>query len=327
MKINYTQLVDSLLQDLAERSREVIQRRFGLNGSQRETLEKVGQDFGITRERVRQIQEKAIKYIKENRIDLLSPVFSEYKNSFTKFGGIVREDILLENLGGGEFDNHAFFLLNLGEDFKRITESKDLHTVWVMQEENFDFAKQHISKFIKHLKTKKDLIDLNEYKSETPDNLKNILGVSKLIASNPENKYGLSVWPEVNPRNIKDKAYLILKKSEKPLHFSEIYSSINKDEDTKDVLLQSVHNELIRNPEFILIGRGIYALKEWGYKPGWVKDILVDTIKTSKKGCTKAQLIDAVLKQRQVKESTILLNLSDKKIFDRDNKGNYTLKC
>ena len=64
MKINYAQLINTLLQDLSDRSREVVERRFGLTGPERETLEKVGKDFGITRERVRQIQEKAIKYIK-----------------------------------------------------------------------------------------------------------------------------------------------------------------------------------------------------------------------------------------------------------------------
>lgn len=327
MKINYAQLINTLLQDLSDRSREVVERRFGLTGPERETLEKVGKDFGITRERVRQIQEKAIKYIKESKTDSLTPAFSEFKNSLVSHGGISREDIILDELGGADYNNHAFFLLNLGEDFQRITENKDLHTVWVLETEAFEQTKQHIAKFIKHLKSKKDLVFLNDYKAETPFNFENILGVSKIVASNPDNKYGLAVWPEVNPKNIKDKAYLILKKSEKPLHFSNIYSSINNEEDSRDVLLQSVHNELIRNPEFILIGRGIYALKEWGYKPGWVKDILIDTIKESKKSCTKNILVDAVLKQRQVKESTILLNLSDKKCFNKDSKGNYTLKC
>ncbi len=330
METNYIQLVDALLKDLPQRSKEVIERRFGLKaGTQRETLEKVGHDFGITRERVRQIQEKAIKHIKENRKDMLAKPFENFALALNNYGGLRREDLLLEEVGKNNQENHVFFLLSLGDQFKRFSESNEFHPLWTTDVKSFDSAKQQLVKFVKFLKTKGKLIDINEYSSKesVPQGFQSWIGASRVVACNSDNLYGLAAWPEVNPKNIKDKAFLILKKSNKPLHFSEIYSSINNEGSIKNVLLQSVHNELIRNPEFILIGRGIYALREWGYKKGWVKDILVESLKSSKKGLTKDDLVKEVLKQRQVKESTILLNLSDKKYFQRDNQGNYTLKC
>lgn len=330
METNYTQLVETLLKDLPQRSREVIERRFGLKtGTQRETLEKVGHDFGITRERVRQIQEKAIKHIKDNKSEMLSKPFAEFASVINNYGGLRREDLLLDEIGKNNQQNQVFFLLSLGEQFNRFSESNEFHPLWTTESKMFDSAKQQMVKFVKFLKSKNKLIDLKDYSSKenVPSGFDSWVGTSKLIANNSENLYGLAIWPEVNPKNIKDKAYLILKKSTKPLHFSEIYSSINQEGSIKNVLLQSVHNELIRNPEFILIGRGIYALREWGFKKGWVKDILVESLKNSKKGLTKDDLVKDVLKQRQVKESTILLNLSDKKLFQKDNQGNYTLKC
>ena len=53
--------VTALLGALKPREREVIVRRFGLHGHQKATLEEIGADLGITRERVRQIQEESLK--------------------------------------------------------------------------------------------------------------------------------------------------------------------------------------------------------------------------------------------------------------------------
>ncbi len=53
------------LDDLSEKQREVITRRFGLRGHETATLEQVGAEIGLTRERVRQIQVEALRRLKE----------------------------------------------------------------------------------------------------------------------------------------------------------------------------------------------------------------------------------------------------------------------
>src|SRR5437763_6500468 len=52
--------VDGLLETLDPRERKIISQRFGLDGGQPKTLEDVGKDFGITRERIRQLQNIAL---------------------------------------------------------------------------------------------------------------------------------------------------------------------------------------------------------------------------------------------------------------------------
>lgn len=57
-------LVDSWLDELDEKQREVIIRRFGLHGFEAATLEQVGRELGVTRERVRQIQMEALRRLR-----------------------------------------------------------------------------------------------------------------------------------------------------------------------------------------------------------------------------------------------------------------------
>jgi RNA polymerase primary sigma factor len=57
--------IDRALSTLSEREKEIIQMFFGI-GMQEMTLEEIGDKFGLTRERVRQIKEKAIRRLKQN---------------------------------------------------------------------------------------------------------------------------------------------------------------------------------------------------------------------------------------------------------------------
>jgi len=62
---NLHQNLDLWLSKLNEKQREVVERRFGLHGHERSTLEEVGQEIGVTRERVRQIQMDALRRLRE----------------------------------------------------------------------------------------------------------------------------------------------------------------------------------------------------------------------------------------------------------------------
>ena len=65
--------IDRALSTLTDREKEIIQMFFGI-GMQEMTLEEIGDRFGLTRERVRQIKEKAIRRLKQNqRSKLLKP--------------------------------------------------------------------------------------------------------------------------------------------------------------------------------------------------------------------------------------------------------------
>jgi len=133
------------------------------------------------------------------------------------------------------------------------------------------------------------------------------------------------IWRHINPRSIRDKAYIVLKKHTSPLHFVEIANKIAESGfDKKVVTTQAVHNELIRYDQFVLVGRGLYALKEWGYKKGTVADVIEDLLK-KKTPMTKQEIIQGVLKQRQVKKGTISLNLQKNPKFVRVGRAVYRL--
>ena len=141
-----------------------------------------------------------------------------------------------------------------------------------------------------------------------------------------EGGFGLMTWRHINPRSIRDKAYIILKREKRPLHFVEIANKIAESGfDKKVVTTQAVHNELIRYEQFVLVGRGLYALKEFGYEKGTVADIIEGLLK-KKSPMTKQEIIEGVLKQRHVKKGTISLNLQKNPQFMRVGRAVYKLE-
>jgi len=164
-----------------------------------------------------------------------------------------------------------------------------------------------------------------QYGGKDPKQVAALAGISKNLA-HLHGRWGLTKWPMVNPKNIRDKIYVILHDANKPMHFSEIAEAIKKsDFRRKDVTTQAIHNELIKDKRFVLIGRGIYALREWGYKQGTVADVITDVLKKEGGPLHRDEIVKRVLKSRQVKETTILLNLQGKPQFKRVAKATYTL--
>lgn len=337
MKINYIKICSDLTNDLSLKGKEIISKRFGLENTEKETLESIGKDYEITRERVRQIQEDAISKIKP-KTKKIEKVFDYFVNKINSYGGLRKEDLLLDDLGNNKYQNHALFLLTLGDPFVRFLNTDEHHSFWTTDPNLLSFTKKTIGSFHKLLKDKKEPISLREISFDQVfgENINDIktnflswqaaqsyLEISKKIQKNKEGLFGLNHWPEINPKGIKDKAYLIIKKENKPLHFNEVAFLINKEYPCNP---QSVHNELIKDKRFVLVGRGTYALKEWGYKEGIVKDIIIDLLKNKKALLTKEEIVEEVLKQRLVKPNTVLLSLSDKKHFSKNLEGKYTFK-
>ena len=130
----------------------------------------------------------------------------------------------------------------------------------------------------------------------------------------------------VNPKNIRDKIYVILHENGSHMHFNEIAAAIREsDFKRKDVTTQAIHNELIKDKRFVLIGRGIYALQEWGYKKGTVADMITEVLEEAGEPLHRDEIVKRVLKKRHVKETTILLNLQGKPQFKRTAKATYGL--
>ncbi len=321
---NLQKICDSLLKNLPSRNRDVLAKRFGLNG-QKNTLEAVGEYYGISRERVRQIEEDSLKTLrdKESREKELQRIFKSFARTIDSSGFLCREDLLLAKLGGERLQNQANFLLALGSKFKRFPETEEFWPFWHTSEKAPLLARKSITSFASLLKKEKEPMPLP---SGIPASH---IEVSKKVVKGPEGLYGLKKWPEVNPRGVKDKAYIVLKREKKPLHFTRVASSINdffSDDNSKSVIIQTVHNELIKDPRFVLVGRGLYALKDWGYESGTVKDVIANVIKKEGRPVEKERLVREVLNRKKVKVNTILLNLQDKKRFLKNSEGKFIIR-
>ena len=88
--------------------------------------------------------------------------------------------------------------------------------------------------------------------------------------------------------------------------------------------MATTHNELIKDPRFVLIGRGLYALAEWGYAPGVVRDVIRDLI-VAEGPLKKEEVVERVKKARFVKENTIAVNLNNPRYFKREKDGRYVI--
>lgn len=316
-KINLSELTQKLLSFLDGKEKEVISRHFGINREKTESLASIGKEWGVSRERVRQIKDKALENLSKSFKEK-EKIFSTIKKYFEKSGGLKKEEKLIKDWG-----REIILYLTLEGSYQRINENRDFFAFWIEKKDSLERVKnliEKITQFFEKKKTPQNIITLaKEFKMEK-EKIESLLEISKLFGQNKEGKWGLKKWPEIHPKGLKDKAYLVFKEIKKPLHFTELAKFI------PGAKVESLHNELIKDPRFVLIGRGIYALREWGYVPGEVKEIILKILKEKGRPMTKEEILKEIQKQRIVKPMTVFLNLSNKNYFERDEKGRYRPK-
>lgn len=318
-----------------EREKEIISRRFGLKG-RKETLEQIGETLSITRERVRQL-EKAILIrlqisAEENKIPELAAAEKILVRNLTEMGRVARLDALASKIYGKTAtqaeQNGIYFIATFAKNLTVVEENdRYYYGVGIAEYGDAISIRGKVDKIVSVISANKQPMTLDELDNkldyEHPDHIKAIASISKLLAT-LNGVWGLTKWPSVNPKNIRDKIFVILETKHEPMHFSDIAKEIkNSNFKRKNVTVQAIHNELIKDPRFILIGRGIYALSTWGYKKGTISDIIVSILEKSEKPLSKEEIVKQVLKVRKVKETTILLNLQNKKLFKKVDKNSY----
>ncbi len=337
----------SLLKQLTDKEEDIIRRRYGLNGKPKQTLEEIGKFYNLTRERIRQIESTAIKKIKKlkNFSELLEPIEYTIKNVLDQHGGAISKDRLMELLF--EFSNDSLvsrqsvtFIISklLNDRFVSQVSTEEFRPAWRLPAVSLEKIKTMIGRLLEVIKeqgqpiNEKGLIEAytKKYGAEDAINGQALIGyltMSQRAGRNPFGDFGLTEWGTIIPRRMNDKIYLVLKKEGKPMHFTKIAERINKIHfDSRKAYPPTVHNELILNARYILVGRGIYALKEWGYKPGVVADVISDILKKAGQPMKRGEIVDSVLKQRLVKKNTIHLALTDQKRFNKLSDGRYILR-
>jgi hypothetical protein len=326
-----------ILSTLSKRGQDVIVSRYGLGAkTSKMTLDAIGKKYGITRERVRQIENhslQAIRKSKEYKDEF--EAFNELREVILEMGGVIAEKDLLKHLAkDASTQNHINFLLVVGDNFNRSKEDSEFKHRWNVDPELAKKIEIALSKLYSKLSDDElvlegDLVDnflmevkdLNDkYKNE--EVIKRWLAISHKIDKNPLGEWGKSSSPNVNAKGMRDYAFLVIRKHGSPIHFKEVAKAIGQYFDKK-AHVATTHNELIKDDRFVLVGRGLYALREWGYMSGVVKDVIKKIL--AKEGpLTKEEIIDKVLKERYVKENTIMVNLQNTKFFKKGKDGRYS---
>ena len=319
-----------------EREREIIARRFGLF-DRKETLEQIGEMLGITRERVRQLEKTVITKLRSTAEQGSLPHVAAFESKLFELlnsgGKVARVSDLAARItddANREEQARVAFLAQLAPKLVVISEDDNFyHSVGIKAAGDEKALKSRVASLIETIKQIGEPASISKIAKaaniEDSKEAEALASISKQLAT-LNNRWGLIKWPMVNPKNIRDKIYVILKEQGKHMHFNEISEAIKgSDFKRKDVTTQAIHNELIKDKRFVLIGRGIYALKEWGYEKGTVADIISEVLREANEPLHRDEIVKRVLKSRFVKETTILLNLQGKPQFKRVAKATYAL--
>jgi hypothetical protein len=336
-------IFSGILASLAEKERSVITRRIWLNWT-RETLQEIGDTYGITRERVRQIEDVGIKKIgRIMRTSSLMKVQESGEKILKMHGWVMTRDRLINaiiaDIGATDALNMNIVDVLLQADFnlQRSKPQLGTNTYFHFPEVSKKLIESAHKEAVKTLKKRGDIIETSSLYEMIRSSLfptfgkiesimiDSIMDIYIDLVKGEEKFIWLESWKILNPSTLKDKAIYVLKKKKEPMHFLDIASSITQ-YFSESVKVSTIHNELIRNVEFVLIGRGIYVLKEWGYKDGTVLDVILDIFKKSSTPLSTEEITARVLKIRQVKTTTIYMNLQNKKFIERVGRNLYQAK-
>ncbi len=279
--------VEELLNKLNERQRLVVSVRYGLDNGKSRTLEFIGNKLGVSRERIRQIEQGAIALLKKSKKSQeLNKILSFVEEELFKRGGFLDKGTFKEIIFNGELNqelrNKLAFLLSSSSMLKYQKDTVPFQGIWYLPKykqlvkkikplhtELVSYFKQN-----KKEKTSKELLKIinsevlfsGESDFFTEENKENRLNIllrgSNVIGKNIMNEWGLNSWAIISQKYAREKAYLIFRKYRKPLHFRELTEYINKHWQDKKALPQTVHNVIIKYDEFIFVRSGTYKLKD-----------------------------------------------------------------
>ncbi len=334
------QIIEHAIHNLSARQREIVEERFGLRDGQEKTLQELGERNGITRERVRQIEAEGLRLARDNfKQGDGAQLVALANDHLASLGGIRKEDAFTDDLRMLSKDTslescQLRFVFAIADMPSYHDEDDDFYGFWFLDKATVKKATGFVEKAIKFFSTKKEHVI---FKGEFDQHYKqlvasagideaagsNYLAISKRFGANPYSDFGLSHWEEITPKTARAKAYLVLRKHGKPMHFRDIATTINKvGFDKKPVYAQTIHNELIKDERFVLVGRGMYGLTEHGFFPGTAKDV-IKQILSDNGPLNQQDIVKLVSEQRFLKENTILLNLQNKKHFKKVEDGKY----
>lgn len=334
----------SLLRTLSSRESSIINARFGLSRTRPQTLEKIGQHFHLTRERVRQLEDRALRLLRQH---VAETSFAEIgvmgKNFVALYGGVIAADVLIDKIlqkypsARTNERDHILFALVLHQDLVYERNNARFPAAFRLRTIAFSTLAQIADATVDFLRSVKDIqkssVVYSAVRSVVPSNpsiplLEAVFSLDKRVKILNDDRVGLMEWRHVNPHTIRDHIVLILERENKPLHFTDIAARLKDVFETlgikRKIRVPSVHNELIRRSEFVLLGRGEYGLARWGKVSGTIRSVVVSYL-ADHKPHTREEIFSYVQKNRVVKEATMMLILRHTGGIERVGRDRYRL--
>ncbi len=331
----------TMLESLSDKEKSVLENRVWMFW-ERLTLASIWRSFSpsITRERVRQIENSWInklwRIVKNTDLALIQDRSRELMR--LSWGLMTRSKLvneLIKDLNLPNSINSHVIEVVVQADFDVL---KSKPRLWAETYFHFpEISKQVIESVHKEavliLKKRKDVMQQISLYEQIKNNIglkcsvtliNSIMEVFDDIVTWEDNLIWLEAWKILNPKTLKDKAIYVMKKDKVPMHFVTVSNKITEYL-WNTVKVNTIHNELIRNEEFVLIWRWLYALKEWGFKAGTVLDVIVEWLKKKGEAMSTEEIIKYVLKVRDVKKTTIYMNLQNRKMIKRVWRNYYDL--
>lgn len=341
--------VKDILQYCKPKEQLVLFKKFGLTTGKEIPLQKIGEVYGLTRERVRQIENQGLMRFRRLIIgnERYLKVIEEAKKILDTNGWFLVEDELIAKLlnkGIGKFNGQELKMIVVCDfDIYYLKRNKKIWKGFYIDplfEDLLSDIAEHVTNYFTRAWQATDLYEfVDKLKVKyTPsydhipylqNNLfytnffKAIKGISTFYG-----KIGLDEFTEVNPKTIKQKIQYILRRINKPLHYQEMATKVMEWFPDKAVKVNTVHNELVKNNTiFVNMGLGIYGLKEWWFQGGTVKEIIERVLETAGRPLSIKDIQKEVLKEKMISPNTIVLTLQKyKKIFERVEKWIYQLR-
>lgn len=349
----FKEILERSLKNLTPREQDIVLRKSGILGN-KETLNSLSKKYNLSRERIRQIQNQSLKkiysYLKNDfNTPQIKNILERSKDFFSPLG-IKKESFFLTkiknefNFEDEEVRIFKFFLEVLGI-FIYQPENNFFYSFYAKEKNDYLLAKNLLEKLYTYLYqnshkhySEEELIAIvqskiiknyfNHYLDK--EHVLELVRILKIAARNPFNFWGSRLNKLISPKSLGHKIFLILKQTNQPLHFSLIHQKleeIKKLEDElmpspwkKDYNIESIKNELIRNKDFVLVGRGVYALREWGLIDGPAKWLMFKFLQERKR-VTREELWKFISQHRNIKKSSFYVYLREikEKVEVKDN--------
>lgn len=340
---HFVQFARDLVSNLKEKQQKVVLKRFGLSGRKKTTLDAIGKEFGVTRERIRQIEAASLNKLKKlAKLEHNKHILEKIRGIIDANGGVIDEKTLVHKLivdldknREEEVKKIVKFIILLDDEVNTIDETDHLNPGWSLADYKRDLIEDVAKAYAEILETREEVLAdeilleeilkhkvFDKNKEKLNDKfLSSSIDMVKKLHKTDDGKRGLTSWPWVKPKTIRDKIFFVLSKNGSPMHFTEIFDEIKKASfDTKSATLQTIHNELISDSRFVLVGRGLYGLSGWGFEAGTVEEVIEKILK-SNAPASQDEIVEEVMKKKKVKKATILINLQNSSKFKKTSEG------